>query len=86
MLSAFSGVTIATSEHAFGYHDGALLKRNLFMLLIGAVLAFMLELSEFLVVSHSSGLTLAIAGIFKVPISFAHLLVIFFTFILHFVH
>lgn len=65
LSAGFEGVTIATSEHAFGYHDAALLKSNLFMLLIGALLAFMLELSEFLVVSHSSGLTLAIAGIFK---------------------
>lgn len=60
------GVTIATSEHAFGYLDGMLLTRNLMLLFVGAFLAFMLELSEFLVVSHSSGLTLAIAGIFKV--------------------
>lgn len=65
LSAGFEGVTIATSEHAFGYEDGVLLTRNLMLLFVGAFLAFMLELSEFLVVAHSSGLTLAIAGIFK---------------------
>lgn len=35
-------------------------------IIIGAVLAFCMELSEFLVVSFTSSLTLAVAGIFKV--------------------
>ena len=34
--------------------------------MIGAVLAFVLESSEFLLVMQTSGLTLSIAGIFKV--------------------
>ena len=59
-------MSIATSEFAFGFQDGDLLARNLTLLFAGALLAFMLELSEFLVVSHSSGLTLSVAGIFKV--------------------
>lgn len=37
-------------------------------IIIGAVLAFCMELSEFLVVSFTSSLTLAVAGIFKVSL------------------
>ena len=33
---------------------------------IGAFLAFFMEISEFLVLSHTSSLTLSVAGIFKV--------------------
>lgn len=36
----------------------------------GALIAFCMELSEFLVVSFTSSLTLAVAGIFKVNIGF----------------
>lgn len=35
-------------------------------IVIGACLAFFMELSEFLVLSFTSSLTLAVAGIFKV--------------------
>jgi len=65
-----TGVGIATSEAAFGFHDSGVLAQNLVLLLSGALLAFMLELSEFLVVCHSSGLTLSVAGIFKVRNNF----------------
>lgn len=37
-------------------------------IICGAVLAFCMELSEFLVVSFTSSLTLAVAGIFKVSL------------------
>ena len=39
------------------------------MVFIGCFLAFMLSVSEFLLLSHTSSLTLSIAGIFKVGIS-----------------
>jgi len=65
LSSGFEGVNIATSEFAFGFTDNGLMVRNLAILFAGALLAFMLEMSEFLVVSHSSGLTLSVAGIFK---------------------
>jgi len=61
-----TGIYVATSEHTFGFQDGYLLCRNLLLLSVGAMLAFLLELSEFLVVSQASSLTLSIAGIFKV--------------------
>ncbi|XP_053955392.1 solute carrier family 35 member C2 [Anastrepha ludens] len=38
---------------------------NMFYITLGAVLAFLMECSEFLVLSRTSGLTLSIAGIFK---------------------
>ena len=60
------GIHVATSEHAFGYQDTSLLCQNLLLLSLGAMLAFMLEMSEFLVVSYASSLTLSVAGIFKV--------------------
>jgi len=66
ILLCFSGIYVATSEHAFGYQDSSLLCRNLLLLSLGAVLAFMLEMAEFLVVSYASSLTLSVAGIFKV--------------------
>ena len=66
ICALISGIYVATSEHAFGYQDGSLLCQNLLLLSLGAILAFMLEMAEFLVVSHASGLTLSVAGIFKV--------------------
>lgn len=66
VLCLIAGIYVATSEHAFGFHDGHLLCRNLLLLSFGAVLAFLLEMSEFLVVSYASSLTLSVAGIFKV--------------------
>lgn len=61
----FEGLKVSTSEHTFGFHDNRLLAVHLSVLFAGAVLAFALEFTEFLLVSRSSGLTLSIAGIFK---------------------
>ena len=60
------GLHVATSEQTFRYHDIFILSEHLSILLAGAGLAFMLELSEFFLVSLRSGLTLSIAGIVKV--------------------
>ena len=38
----------------------------------GSILAFMLEVSEYMLVLHTSGLTLSIAGIFKVSAAAGH--------------
>lgn len=65
LSSGFEGLRLATSEQAFGFHDARVLAPHLLMLFAGAFLAFLLELSEFLLVSHSSSLTLSVAGIFK---------------------
>lgn len=65
LSSGFEAMKLAVSEQAFGYQDGGQLVKNMLILMFGAFLAFFLEFSEFMVVSHSSGLTLSIAGIFK---------------------
>ena len=66
LSSYFEGVAIATTENLFCFSDYSILFRNLGLVLLGAVLAFFLEFSEFLLVCQTSSLTLSIAGIFKV--------------------
>ena len=61
-----TGVHVATTVYGFAFHEYILLARNIGVLMIGAALAFVLESSEFLLVMQTSGLTLSIAGIFKV--------------------
>lgn len=65
-LSAFfEGVPLATSINFFRFSEYLELFRNLGLVLAGALLAFLLEFSEFLLVCQTSSLTLSIAGIFK---------------------
>ncbi|KAK3086671.1 hypothetical protein FSP39_021710 [Pinctada imbricata] len=65
-LSAyFEGQSLASSENFFRYSGFLLLGRNIGLVLVGALLAFFLEFSEFLLVATTSSLTLSIAGIFK---------------------
>ena len=54
------------SKHTFAYTDSNVMLTTAGIILVGAVLGFMLELSEFLLLSLTSGLTLTIAGILKV--------------------
>ena len=61
-----SGLTIATNDDAFGYRNISDLIWTLELLALGAILAFMLEFSEFLLLKNTSSLTLSVAGIFKV--------------------
>ena len=67
-LQFVTGVRLASTVYGFAFHEYVLLARNMGLLMIGAVVAFMLESSEFLLVMQTSGLTLSIAGIFKVRI------------------
>ena len=62
----FAGPMLASTELVFRFNDVGLLAKNMGLVLVGAVLAFFLEFSEFLLVSNTSSLTLSIAGIFKV--------------------
>ncbi|XP_074644986.1 solute carrier family 35 member C2-like isoform X2 [Tubulanus polymorphus] len=61
----FESKFVVTTDELFNTEDMQLVFINTVTLLLGAILAFMLEFSEFLLVSHTSGLTLSIAGIFK---------------------
>ena len=57
-----------TTQKLFGFHDYHTAIANTGLLLVGAVIAFFLESSEYMLVSCTSGLTLCVAGIFKVRI------------------
>ena len=57
---------MATSVKLFRYTDSGVAAGSCFIVLFAALLAFFLELSEFLVVVHTSSLTLSIAGVVKV--------------------
>ncbi|XP_033626386.1 solute carrier family 35 member C2-like [Asterias rubens] len=59
------GVHISSTKLFLGYEDINVFLHTWFTLLIGAVLGFMLALSEFLLLSRTSSLTLSISGIFK---------------------
>lgn len=57
---------MATSIDTFRFKQLPVLAQHLAILGVGAFLAFMLELSEFLLVSRTSSITLSLSGIFKV--------------------
>ncbi|XP_005092130.1 solute carrier family 35 member C2 [Aplysia californica] len=65
LSAGMEGVSVSSSSHYFGFYDWSTLMSSLGMIMIGAGLSFMLELSEFLLVCHTSSLTLSISGIFK---------------------
>ena len=67
-LVVISGVHFVTSKHTFGYTDSSVMIKTVGIIMLGAMLGFMLELSEFLLLSFTSGLTLIIAGVIKVGI------------------
>jgi hypothetical protein len=62
----FVGIALASSCKFFRYHDAAVVTITLLKIIAGAVLAFCMEVAEFMVVTHNSSLTLSVAGIFKV--------------------
>lgn len=65
LAATIEGVPLATTDSFFRFSEYSVLFGNLGLVLMGAVLAFMLEFSEFLLVCQTSSLTLSIAGIFK---------------------
>jgi solute carrier family 35 protein C2 len=60
------GLALVTNCKFFRYHDVVAVAVTLLQIVAGAVLAFCMEVAEFLVVTHTSSLTLSVAGIFKV--------------------
>jgi len=60
------GVSVMTTDKFFRNSDFSTFFHHTLLIVIGSILAFCLESSEFLVVSHTSSLTLSISGIFKV--------------------
>ncbi|KAL1428917.1 hypothetical protein MTO96_016667 [Rhipicephalus appendiculatus] len=62
---AFEGIPIATSEKVFRFRDAEVVLRTSKYVLAGSLLAFLMELSEYLLLTYTSSLTLSIAGIIK---------------------
>jgi solute carrier family 35 protein C2 len=60
------GVSVVTTDKFFRNSDFSTFASHSIWILMGSILAFLLEASEYLVVSHTSSLTLSISGIFKV--------------------
>lgn len=61
----FEGIPIATTEKVFRYKELHVVLATLGYILIGSFLAFLMELSEYLLLTYTSSLTLSIAGVFK---------------------
>jgi len=67
----FEGVSLSSSVVGFRYSSSSLLWETLSLVAGGGVLAFLMEMSEYLLVSFTSSLTLSVAGIVKEIISLA---------------
>ena len=65
LSAAMEGIPVSSSSHYFGFYDTSTLLHSVGLIMIGAGLSFVLEISEFLLVGYTSSLTLSIAGIFK---------------------
>ncbi|ESO86518.1 hypothetical protein LOTGIDRAFT_220559 [Lottia gigantea] len=65
LSTIFEGLDISTTSRLFRYEDTSVLLTSIGLISLGAMLAFFLEFSEFLFLSHTSSLTLSISGIFK---------------------
>jgi hypothetical protein len=63
---AIEGVTLASTYQAFRFEHWSQVTHSVFGVLLGATIAFLMEISEFLLLMVTSSLTLSIAGIFKV--------------------
>ena len=61
-----SGIEIISTKDFFRFSDFNEMIKNLSALMSGAIIAFCLECSEYLVITYTSSLTLSIAGIMKV--------------------
>ncbi|XP_052232251.1 solute carrier family 35 member C2-like [Dreissena polymorpha] len=65
LSAGFEGIPLSTTDQFFRFSEYGVLLRNCGLVLLGALLAFMLEFSEYLLLSQTSSLTLSISGIFK---------------------
>jgi solute carrier family 35 protein C2 len=61
----FEGLALVTNCKFFSNHDVVAVVVILLQIVAGAVLAFCMEVAEFLLVTHTSSLTLSVAGVFK---------------------
>ncbi|KAK6627516.1 hypothetical protein RUM44_009994 [Polyplax serrata] len=62
---SFEGLAVASSSKFFNFSDLKELGHSIWAVSLGALVAFCMELSEYLFLLYTSSLTLSIAGIFK---------------------
>jgi hypothetical protein len=65
-LASLIGVEIAASKSIFRYEEFSAASHTLMLIVIGGLLAFCMEVAEFMVVTFASSLSLAIIGVLKV--------------------
>lgn len=62
---AFEGLDLALTKHVFRYEDLHDVLMTVMQVLVGSLMAFLMEVTEFLLVSLTSSLTLSVSGIIK---------------------
>lgn len=60
------GFSLATTKDFFCFNDVDHLFATMGKVMLGAIIAFFMELTEYLLVSYTSSLTLSVSGIVKV--------------------
>jgi len=73
---AFEGTRISASISVFRYQEISVFLNTMGLVGFGGLIAFCMEVAEFMLVSYTSGLTLSVAGIVKEVISLAMAIVI----------
>uniref|UniRef100_A0A0B6ZM18 Sugar phosphate transporter domain-containing protein n=1 Tax=Arion vulgaris TaxID=1028688 RepID=A0A0B6ZM18_9EUPU len=61
----FEGGSVSTTDQYFRFSEWSVLLHGIGGIMLGGSLGFMLEFSEYLLLSHTSSLTLSISGVFK---------------------
>jgi solute carrier family 35 protein C2 len=67
----FEGTRVSSSVLMFRYEEYSVLLETIALITVGGSIAFLMEVGEFLLLAHTSSLTLSIAGIVKEVISLA---------------
>ncbi|BFZ12772.1 hypothetical protein BsWGS_15811 [Bradybaena similaris] len=65
LCAGVEGIFVSTTDQYFRFSDWSVLMYNIGAVLFGGLLGFMLEFSEYLLLAHTSSLTLSISGVFK---------------------
>ena len=73
---AFEGLKMSSSLAVFRYEDFGLFMTTIIRVVTGGLIAFFMEVAEYLLVSYTSGLTLSVAGIVKEILSLGLAIVI----------
>ena len=73
---AFEGLKMSSSLAVFRYEDFGLFMTTIIRVVTGGLIAFFMEVAEYLLVSFTSGLTLSVAGIVKEILSLGLAIVI----------